>query len=170
MPLRFRTLHRAAILVVIQFGTGGLVCADAPPATQGSTAPIARTTGHARQLPSLPRNRPPRIGDKGTLVNGRATIVQIIDQSNAVANVEWYTERKELIGDPRRGIVVDRIDDHHGMVWLHMPTQGLVNGRTFTSNQIFEVTKTTSYQTARGAWTVMYLQMAEQPPATGGPK
>ncbi len=169
MPLSFRTLYLAAILVAIHFGTVGLVCAD-PPANMASKATLAKTQRYATQLPSLPRNRPPSIGDKGILVNQRASIIQIIDESNAVASVEWYTERKELIGDPRRGIVVDRIDDHHGMVWLHMPTKGLVNGRMFTSNQIFQVTKTTRYQNARGAWTIMYLQLAEEPRATAAPK
>jgi hypothetical protein len=119
----------------------------------------------ARANASLPSSRAPAVGDRGLLVNRRATVVQIIDASNALANVEWSTTRHEVMGDPRRGIVVDHTEPHAGMVWLRMSTAGLTNGQAFTSNQTFAATGTTTYQTTRGAWTLVMLQMEAPPPA-----
>jgi hypothetical protein len=99
------------------------------------------------------------------LVNRRAGVIRIIDAANAVASVEWYTQRKEVVGHPRMGIIVDRTDEHHGMVWLRMPTAGMVQGRLFNTNQVFVVTGTTTYRTDRGSWALPVLQMLEQPAA-----
>jgi hypothetical protein len=169
MRFDFRTFRLAAVLLAIHLGPAGPAGADQP-AIKRPAAAIATAQRPARQFPSLPRNRPPRIGDRGTLVNSRASLIQKIDDSNAIGSVEWYSERKELIGDPRRGIVVDKVDNHYEMVWLHMPNKNLVNGRMFTSNQLFEVTKTVRYQSARGVQTLLYLQMVEQPPTAAVPQ
>ena len=156
MPRSLTILHRAAVTIAILFSAVELAFAEAP-----APAPIEKTQRIARPLPSLPRNRPPRIGDRGTLVNRRASFVHKIDASNAIVAVEWYSERKELIGDPRRGIAVDRVDNRQELVWLHIKTDGLVEGRMFICDQVLQVTKTANYQTARGQRTVLYLQAAE---------
>jgi hypothetical protein len=119
------------------------------------------------KLPELPNDRLLAVGDKGILGGLAPKIVQVIDENNALAEVSLYS--RVLTSGPRG----PEHKESRVMVWMKLPTAGLVDGFLLGaqtkeySTRIFEVTGTKTYKTALGTKTVMVLAPAPAPmPAT----
>jgi hypothetical protein len=111
----------------------------------------------AQHIPELPRERAPVVGDVGSLYGHRCKIIQVVDDSSAVARIEWYSQA----GRPANAAAI-----MYETVWLTGPTAGMVDDRMYETRQVYEVVGTKRYNTATGQRTVLQLEARNWKPAS----
>ena len=119
----------------------------APPTGKKTSKPVSK--------PSLPRNRAPTVGDKGTLHAQRAKVIQVIDANNALVEVE-YVPAFIKVGNSIEA------DERSELVWLVRPTAGLIDGRMFNTDELFEVTGTKRYDSNAGQRTIPLIEVPDE--------
>lgn len=143
------------IICMIGLSVCSLSLSGAPPSTKKTSKPIGK--------PWFPLNRAPSIGDKGTLQSPK--ILQIIDANNALVEIEWYEPGLKSSG---AGSAVEAntpgrdLKTKKETIWLVTPTAGLVDGRDFESDQIFEATGTKQYVSNVGKRTVLLIEVPNE--------
>ncbi len=121
------------------------------------SAPPAKKPAKAPAKPSFPRNRAPEVGDKGMLFAQRAKVIQIIDEKNALVEVEWYVDGFKGVG----GVIENTTKEKNELVWLVRPTAGMVDGRLFETEELFEVTGTKRYDSKGGQRTIPLVEFPD---------
>src|SRR5262245_15327303 len=76
-------------------------------------------------VPELPRDRAPRLGDKGTLVAHRAIVLHVLDKDNALVQIDWY----ETVAPPPAIPIV-----HMESAWMVFPTEQMKERRAFKTD------------------------------------
>ena len=126
---------------------------------QSFGAPPVKKPTKAPSKPSFPRNRAPAVGDKGMLYGQRAKVIQIIDDGNALVEVEWYVDGFKGAG----GTTIERtLKEVNEIVWLVRPTAGLIDGRVLETDDLFEVTGTKRYESKAGQRTIPLVEVPDE--------
>lgn len=114
------------------------------------------------RVADLPMDRAPKVGDAGRLVLGRLKVVQVVDADNVIGEIVWYQSAARAATLRGGTQVVDQQNEsRYEVVWLTVPTQGMVDGKLHRTNQLFFVSGSRTYDTAAGTNTVLRFQAIE---------
>jgi hypothetical protein len=83
------------------------------------------------------------VGDIGRLCN-RFKVIQVIDDHNAIVETIFGNAGKKV-------------------VWLNVPTKGMVDDEIYSDDAYFEIVSTRTYETAAGSKTVFVLKPSAPP-------
>ncbi len=105
------------------------------------------------------------IGTAGKLRNGTFKVVQVIDATNVLGEIEIESERTVTYGISRSGPDTKVFPATVEVVWIRMPTKGMVDGHLVETNVVFKVTGTKQYDTAGGVSKTVFALKQETAPS-----
>ena len=146
----FRRLVILCAAVAISFGFLNVTKAQTKPraTTKTKQADDARRIGD--------EGYGPEVGRAGQIIYGQFKVVSVIDENNVLGEIT-LKKAGEAAYDAR-GVFYRK--DAKSVVWLNMPTKGMVDDADYTTDAFFTVTETKQYNSAAGTKrTVFFLKM-----------